>query len=224
MESQAVGFTTRVYVRPADVTTRLNALALTREALSEAVRFGASHAAECTGHDPSSLAGTLLWGKTTRWLRDQLIPLGWNARSQRNLPVTVHPSGKWAITVVSGDEGTGIPRLTPATRYDRGPATRQVVSRNQLTFSAWSDGWAEQVAALAVQTWFLLHYRDEDADEVRVELSLPSEMTQDGSVIGWRERIILGMVGEGQDLAPHVPYDSIDADADAIDIPVLRKA
>lgn len=224
MESQAGGFTTRVYVRSADVATRLNALGLTRETLSEAVRFGASHAAECTSHDPSSLAGTLLWGKTTRWLRDLLIPLGWNVSSQRNLPATVHPSGKWAIAVVSGDRCTGVPDLTPATRYERGSATRQVVSSNQLSFSAWIDDWAEQVAPLTMQTWFLLHYRDKDADELRVELSLPAEMTQDGFVIRWSERIILGMVGEGQASATAVPYDSLDPDADAIDIPVLRKA
>ena len=224
MQSQPLSFATRVYVLAADVTSRLTALDLRREYLSEAVRFGASYAAECTDHDPSSLAGTLLWGKTTRLLRDQLIPLGWNACNQRNLPVTVHPKGKWAIAVVSGDGCTGIPHMTPATRYDRGPATRQVVSSNQLSFSALSESWAEQVAALTMQTWFLLHYRDEDADEIRVELSLPAEMTRDGFVIQWSERIILGMVGEGQPLEPAVSDDSIDPAVDVIDIPVLRKA
>ena len=74
------------------------------------------------------------------------------------------------------------------------------------------------------QTWFLLHYRDEYADQTRVELSLPAAMTADGFVVQWKERILLGAVGDGPVVARSVPDDSIDPNADAIDIPVLKKA
>ena len=81
---------TRVYVRSAEVTARLYDLDLKREALVEAVHFGFSYAAECTLHDPKSLAGIVLWGKTVRKLRDQLIPDGWDVENGQNYPLTVH--------------------------------------------------------------------------------------------------------------------------------------
>ena len=223
MTSQAMGLATRVYVRSAEVTARLNELGLMREDLLEAIHFGSTYAAECTRHDPSSMAGTLLWGKTVRRIRDQLIPDGWDVSDKRNLPLTVHPSGRWAIGVASGDECTGIPDMTPATRYDRGLATRQAVSSNQLSFSTWSVDWAQEAAASAKQTWFLLHYRDDGADEIRVELALPAEMTPSGFVTQWKERIILGGVGNSSAVMPAALDDSIDSGADAIDIPVLKK-
>ena len=82
---------TRVSVRPAEVTARLYELDLKREALVEAVHFGFSYAAECTRHDPKSLAGILFWGKIVRKLRDQLIPDGWDVENRQNYPLTVHP-------------------------------------------------------------------------------------------------------------------------------------
>ncbi|MYC32144.1 MAG: hypothetical protein F4X64_03075 [Chloroflexi bacterium] len=224
MESQAVGLTTVAYVRPADVTAQLNGLDLTREVLLEAVHFGSTYAAECTRHDPSSLAGTLLWGKTVRHLRDRLIPAGWDARDKRNLPLTVHPSGRWAIVVASGDEHTGIPDRTPSTRYDRGSATQQVVSINQLSFATLSADFAKLDAAALHRTWFLLHYRDNDADEIRVELSLPIEMTSDNFVTQWERRIILAGAGDGSASAHSVPDSSFDPDVDMIDVPVLKRA
>ena len=224
MESQAMGITTIVHVRPADVITRLSELNLKPEDLRDAIRFGATYAAECTRHDPSSLRGILLWGKTTRGLRDILIPAGWDVRDNQNLPLTVDRTGMQAIAVVSGNEFTGIPDETPATRYDRGRATRQVVSSNQLSFSTWSADWAKQEAAATLRTWFLLHRWDDFADEIRVELSLPAKMTPDGFVNQWKERIILGAIGCGPILAHSVPDDTIPPDADVIDIPVLKKA
>ena len=224
MQSLAMGSTATIYVRSADVTAQLNELGLKREDLLEAVHFGSTYAAECTRHDPSSMAGTLLWGKTVRKLRDQLILAGWDVSDKRNLPLTVHPSGKWAIGVAAGDEHTGIPDKTPSTRYDRGPATRRVVSINQLSFAALSADFAKLDAAVIKQTWFLLHYWDNDTDEIRVELSLPAEMAPDGFVIQWKERIILRGGGDGSAVTHAVRDDSIGTSADAIDIPVIKKA
>ena len=224
MESQPKDLPTTVYMSSADVTTRLNKLDLKREELIEAVQFGASYAAECTRHEPSSLAGFLLWGKTIGKLRDILIPAGWNVSNIQNLPLTVHRSGMWAIGVASGDECTGIPEQTPATRYGRGPATRKVVSSNLWSFSSWDADWAKHDSLMTRQTWFLLHHRDEHADQIRVELSLPASITPEGFVVQWKERILLGTVGDGPVVAHFVPDDSIDPDADVIDIPVLKKA
>lgn len=223
MESRSIDLPTRVYVRPAEVTARLYELDLKREALVEAVHFGFSYAAECTLHDPKSLAGIVFWGKTVRKLRDQLIPDGWDVENRQNYPLTVHSSKRWAIGVAAGDERTGIPDKTPSTRSERGPATRQVVSINQYSFAALSADFAELDAALVRQTWLLMHYRDDEADEIRMELSLPAEMTPDGFVNQWKERIILRDDG-GAALAHPVPAYDVGSDDDMIDIPVLKKA
>ena len=214
---------TRVYVRPAEVTARLDELELKREFLLDAVHFGFTYAAECTLHDPRSMAGLVLWGKTVRKLRDQLIPEGWDVENGQNYPLTVHSSRRWAIGVAPGDERTGIPDKTPSTRSERGPATRQVVSINQTSFAALSTDFAEMDAALIRQTWLLMHYRDDETEAIRVELSLPAEMTQDGFVVQWKERLIL-QGDDGLALAHLVPADDVGSDDDTIDIPVLKKA
>ena len=223
MESRSMDLPTRVHVRPAEVTAGLFKLDLKKEALVQAVHFGFSYAAECTRHDPTSLAGILFWGKIVRRLRDQLIPDGWDVENRQNLPLTVHPSKRWAIGVAAGDERTGIPDKTPSTRSERGPATRQVVDINQLSFAALSADFAELHAASIRETWLLMHYRDDEADEIRIELSLPAEMTGDGFVIQWKERIILRDDG-GTALARLVPTYDGGSDDDMIDIPVLKKA
>ena len=224
LQSRPMGLTTTVYARSAEVDSRLNELGLKREILLEAVYFGATYAAECTRHDPSSMAGLLLWGKTVRRLRDLLIPFGWNVSNKRNFPLTVHPGGMWAIGVASGDEHTGIPDETPSTQYVRGPETRRVVDINQLSFAALSADFAELDAVLTRQTWFLLHHRDDDADEIRVELSLAAEMTPDNFVTRWTERIILTWADGGSPIAHPVPGSGDGPEDEEIDIPVLKKA
>ena len=224
MELQPMGLPTAIRINAADVTTRLHELDLQREDLLQAIHFGVTYAAECTQHDPSGAAGYLLWVKGTRKLRDILIPAGWDVSAEQNPPLTVHPSGLWAICVASGDACTGIPEQTPATRYDRGPATQRIVSINQLSFSALSPDWARPDSALVRQTWFLLHYRDDRADEVRVELSLPAEMAPDGYVRQWKERIILGVASDDPVVTRSVSDDTFGSGSDVIDIPVLKKA
>ena len=121
--------TTVVYSGTNEVEARLNELGLKREDLLEAIRYGSAHAAECTAHDPSSLLGLVFWGKCVRRLRDILIPSGWSVSNRGNFPVTVHPSGQWAIAVASGDEHTGIPARRP--RHD----TKGVQQPNKLCTS-----------------------------------------------------------------------------------------
>ena len=213
---------TRVYSGQGEVEARLARLELGRKFLVDAVHFGYTYAAECTRHDPANLAGLLIWGKTTRKLRDQLIPLGWDIENRQNYPLTVHPSKQWAIGVVPGDERTGVADRTPSTRSERGPATRQVVNTNQMSFAALSPYFTDLDAELIRQTWLLMHYRCGESDEIRIELSLPAEMTSGGFVIQWQERIILS---DGiQSIFTRSVQDSESRYADEIDIPVRKKA
>ena len=73
--------------------------------------------------DPPIMEGLTRWGRTNRFLREELIPAGWRFDNPRNLPRTIHPSGEFAIVATTGDELTGLADLLPATKYAKGFAT-----------------------------------------------------------------------------------------------------
>jgi len=70
-----------------------------------------------------------------------------------------------------------------------------------------------------MQTWLLLYYFDETAQEIRAELSLPAEMTDDGYVKKWRERVILPSIPVVRD-----PMATDDAPDAPIEVKVERRA
>jgi hypothetical protein len=182
----------QVHEGAAVVATRLTELGLVEQTLRDAVQDGLHHAFLCTKHDPPPLPGFLAWGKTMRFLRDHLVPLGWTNSNARNYATVITPDGSFAITVAAGDSNTGRTQdgVVPTTRSEKGPATRDAVNRNQLSFADISEDFPRPKPS-ATQTWLVLHHADETAGEIRIELSLPASMTKDGFVTEWRERIIL---------------------------------
>lgn len=189
----------RIYDDPASVVSRLDELGLRPEWLSLAVQRGVGEVLACTANDPQQLPGILGWGRITRFLRELLIERrGYERANLRGQPSTVHPDGKFAIVVAGGDENTG--RRTdpdPATRSTKGPATEDAIEKN--TLSLWWDmpeaEWGRFDKARRIvppkQTWMLLYIIDEAAEEVRLELSLPRFMDEDGYVTDWSDRIII---------------------------------
>lgn len=169
---------------------RLQQLGLTVSLVERAVRRADAEVAMCTELDPPIMEGMTRWGKTSRFLREELIPRGWTYDNPRNLARTIHPSGEFAIVASTGDEMTGltIPGNPPSTRYRKGEAmTRAVELNEQLAFD-FGDGWTESLAPDSLRTWILLFYVAEH--EFRTELSLPARIT-DGLITRWTERIIL---------------------------------
>lgn len=83
----------------------------------------------------------------------------------------------------------------PCTRSAKGPATKKALQTNQLTFTDVADHFPRPsrrlVKGLRRFTWLLLHFVDEESGEIRLELSLPSTMDDQGRIVDWRERIIL---------------------------------
>ena len=224
MESQSIGFQERVHVTAAAVDARLFDLGLTREPLLVSVHFGYTYWAECTPHDPLTLPGQMASGKAVRMLRDLQIPNGWIALNDENVPLVVHPSERWAITVWAGDRNTGFPDKTPSTRNEKGPGTQRAVRINQFSFASISDNFAQQETAGLRQRWILLHHRDKGTEEIRVELALPAEMNERGLVTRWLERIILVEANSGLAIPDAVPDADDESDDGGIDIPVLKRA
>lgn len=200
--------TARVLVE-AEAADRLAELGLSVELVERVVRRADAEASMCTPLDPPVMEGLTRWGRTTRYLREELIPRGWSFDNPRNLARTIHPSGEFAIVATSGDEATGQAEAIPTTKYPKGDATIAAVETNEqlaLDFGGFplaaSDGHA--VDAGSMLTWLMLFHLDEDG--YRVEVSLP-EAIDEGCITGWAERIIVpGFPREDDHLAyPSAP-------------------
>ena len=176
-----------IHWSPAAVAAQLHELDLTEKLLVEVVQYALAFHAECTANDAPSAPGFFLWDKAIRGLRDRLMPQGWQSVTQQNYPTVLHPDGTFALTAAGGDERTGDRRGNPATRNDKGTATKNAVAQNQATLWPVSPNLTPQ----AKQTWILLLRVDQVHEEVRAELSLPYGIGDDDRISWWVERIIL---------------------------------
>jgi hypothetical protein len=172
---------------------RLGQLGLSVEILERVVRRADAEASTCTALDPPIIEGLTRWGRTNRFLREELIPVGWSYDNPRNLPRTIHPGGEFAIVAATGDELTGLAELQPATKYPKGDVTSRAVHVNEQLTLDFGDFDLDAVTAQArdaggLLTWFMLFHVDEDG--FRLELSLPDAIV-DGRITSWAERIIL---------------------------------
>jgi hypothetical protein len=176
------------------VPDRLAELGLKAEFFEFALRGAEAEARTYTLLDPPNMAGMARYARTVRLLREQLVPLGWSYDNPRNLARTVSPDRRVAIVTALGDAATGVAHVSPSTRYEKGLATVEAVSRNflQLTLPIdLGDDQPVEEQADGVVTWVLLYAVTET--EIRAELSLPDSMV-DGYIDTWLERIILSPV------------------------------
>lgn len=197
-----------------EVTGRLDEFDLEVEIPKTAVLTGYQQSSSVSDHDPPNLGGFLFWAKTVRSLRDQLVPRHWSASDRRNYATVDHPHKPISIAVAAGDSNTGRSDAHPTTKTEKGPATRQAVNRNQLSFEEEDEDFPQ-----ARQTWMLLHYVDEQADEIRIELSLPAAFV-DGYVTEWSERVIPAPVVLGLDSREEEERE----EDEEIEVPVERRA
>jgi len=207
----------------AEAIGRLAELGLNVEMIERAVRRADAEASMCTAFDPPIMEGLLRWGKTNRYLREELAGAGWRFDNPRNLPRTIHPSGEFAIVATTGDDLTGLAGLTeevlPTTKYAKGYATAEAVARNgQLTldFGDFDFGAGRTGDSPVLQTWFLLFFVDDEA--FRVEVSLPDRII-DGRITSWAERIILPPFPRDDDGLG----DMVPARDDDVDVAVSRR-
>lgn len=105
---------------------RLGQLGLTADLLETVLLRGDAEAKLSTDFEPPNGEGMIRYIKTVRFLREALVPVGWEYDDSKNYCRTIHPSGTFAIVVSSGDECTGrdIPGRMPSTKYPKGEATR----------------------------------------------------------------------------------------------------
>jgi hypothetical protein len=188
--------------------------------LTDAIAAGFTAYRSCTDDHPATARGYYFYAETVRALRESVGKRGWTGDCDSNIEYVVHPEGRLRLFVLAGDAGTGYGTADLRSRRSRGQRGRLAVHRNQLRLPVEeSDSAAtpsgEQVPK-QVQTWALVHFVDPGAAEVRVELSLPTGISEDGRVEGWARRIILPSVGPPLAIPDPVAQPRID-------VPVARR-
>jgi len=198
-----------------DVKTRLDELELNVDQLVGAVNQGYLARTDLTANHPRTFFGSTMWAHTIAALRDNLRSAGWIRPEHGNYEITVNPDLNLAINVITGNDGTGLANRKASNKCPKGVNTVDAIAANNQ-IDMFAEYLPEVIENTDFVTWILLvHVAD---DEVRAELSLPSEICN-GMIKDWKERIIL----------PSFPRedDSVDIripDLPEIDVPIRRKA
>lgn len=208
-----------VYIDADDVAARLDSMGLTVEPLVHAARRWYLSWVNFTANYPPFAIGIAAWMEAVAALREGLLPLGWVRSDEKNYALVLHPDGSMAINIASGDAGTGIPTASVSNKAPKGISTADAISVNQvqLELDLPVPDMPHVRGDEGPLTWFLLLHRSND--EARCELSLPSQLSVDGRITRWQERIML----------PSIPLDGADVEIVApqgpdLDIDVKRKA
>ncbi|MGW7439583.1 hypothetical protein [Streptomyces sp. NPDC054849] len=175
------------------------------EFLHRVLRAGEAARRTAVPNDPTGTAGRRAYEAQVRTLRELHIEHeGWARLVHGRLELVCRADRSVAIGVMAGDAATGQASLDPKNARRRGLATEQVTRANagegaphiQTALFA-ADAGPKGVAlseeeAFALKTWFLVAFRTQVGDEVRIdcELSQPKRFA-DGFVIEWRRRIPL---------------------------------
>jgi hypothetical protein len=208
-----------VYTEPNDIKARLASMGLTEEPLLHAARRWYLSWISFTSNHPAFGIGIAAWMEAVAALREGLVPIGWARSDEKNYALVIRPDGAIAINVATGDGGTGVPTANVSNKAPKGVSTADAISVNQvqLELDLPVPDTPHVRGDEGPLTWFLLLHRA--GAEVRCELSLPSQISPDGRITRWQERIML----------PSIPLDDPEVgivvpEGSDLDIDVKRKA
>ena len=171
---------------------------------------------QVTSLHPKGFNGTSGWADGISQVRAAMIPKGWHAEDPQGQPRVVAKDRKTAVTLSSGNSDTGVPHKVPQTRNDKGSQTANSVhfnARQGVLFPFTPDNGPVAIPPAKGQAlWILLYYIDFDAGEMRIELSLPTGMSEADKVNGWSVRYVLPPILLGPELDDQRDDDSPDID------------
>ena len=208
---------------PGGHTDPLHRLGLTRRLL-DSIRWRTQQDVDtCTDLDPPGSRGTMRYMRTVRYLREELVPLGWRPDDSGNVGAIVNATGDVAIIVTAGDPNTGNPEFEPRTKYRKGEMIQRRVRLNhQLElFVPYVDQVEVPEPMTLTHTWVFLQYPC--GDVVRAELSRPLGWDDTDRITVWGERIVLDELRLSvPEWGPRRVDDDDDGDDD-YDVPVTRR-
>lgn len=206
-----------------EVQNKLAELGLSEPMLLEIAMKGHAARTNATEDDPSNAGGTMAYFAMVRAKRHALCPLGWEKDEVKGLPRTTNPETGVTLIISCGDKEVGIENGHPKTKNAKGPQAEFYISQNHQM-----DLFAEDLEKHVIkqdsnqQTWVLLHHFDAKNNEIRIELSLPTEMDENHYISGWEQRLILPPINLNNPLSPSDTSSSSEYQQE-LDIPVKRR-
>lgn len=189
---------------------RLAELGLSEKLLRDAMYAANIAAARVTKNHPLGWANLERYGYGIAELRTLLMRLGWTVYRDDNLEGVLSPDGRVLILISSGCKRTGRTDdpIQPETKNVKGKRVSTRVTRNpQTSIYDELDGLrVVEPQPEVVETWILLHHKDAETGEFRMELSCPRAITG-GKPSDWRERI------------PLTPFPGDERDEDRHELP-----
>lgn len=180
----------------ADAEARLASLGLASEELVRIAQRARAEAATCTDFDALGAAGTLLWSRFLRFLREELVVRGWQSRRPRGSELTLNTSLGIKIIVTSGDKWTGSMQGSPQPKNPKGPTFFEAVVSNQYPLDFGPEfhdpeAYVDPDLLESLTTWIAV-YRLTKPGEFFLEISKPGSIEPNGFV-QWEERIIVSV-------------------------------
>jgi hypothetical protein len=151
------------------------------------------------------------------------VPQGWHVNNANGFEGTVSPGGDVKVVVESGDDATGRQLQVPSARNPKGMMTRTAIQNNQQAeFSDIVKDFPslKKMPVRPGRTWLLLYYYDAPAQQIRLELSLPTHLTRGGRISSWQERVIL----KSMEIGTAVTVVTEESSTGDIDVAVERRA
>lgn len=197
-------FKCKIVFEPEEVAARLRELRIRPEAVREIRSAWARGEASVSPFGPKNGAGMESWLRAIETLREMQVMDAWTMIDRRGIaPYVQSPDGTLALTVASGDEGTGVRHLTPCTKNTKGIVVVEAVERNwqQLTLN-FGQQYRREVAPrqrkLSAQTTMIMlmstvrRQRTNEPMEIEyhAEISTPMAMSR-RRISEWSERILL---------------------------------
>ncbi|WP_223846772.1 hypothetical protein [Bifidobacterium rousetti] len=151
-------------------------------------------------HSQLSAPGSRFYHRLVEAVREEVDMLdGWSANrdaDNKTSPRARRVDGL-AFAFAQGNAATGLITGSPQPKNRLGVVTVLELQRNdagepeQLAF----DRLTKEVEARPQTLWLLLFHRDSDNETVSLEVSLPTGASDNGRILGWDKRIVLGETG-----------------------------
>lgn len=170
-------------------------------------------------HSQLSAAGSRFYHHFVEQIRAELDTFDdWSANREddNHTSPRAHRSDGLALAFAQGTTATGRISGSPRLKKPLGTFTLLELQQNtnhvpqQLEFGELSEAVEERPQTL----WLLLFHRDADNEAVRLEVSLPTGVSDDGKILGWDKRIVLGEIGMNNQIM-EVRDDERNEDDDA---------
>ena len=202
-----------------EAENRLKEINIKNQHLQDACLAGLLQKNNCNENNTKGGPGFIQWDETIRSLRELSIEDGWTRYQQNHLEGIISENSKTIILPSSGNLSTGNPNQTPINKNPKGYRTIQIIEK--VAQGNLFTGYPDQSDDVYNELFILLYYCTDQ--KLKMELSKPLQITRQGKIVAWQERIIIPEYNlydfdpSKYNNSPNLP------DSDSLDIEVLRR-